>query len=154
MSFQCLIYLKLERSEENVFWHSHVFIIFEALKPYLEQKGRLIFKNWLRVTLMTLMKRSKRKLLLKCLYEMQLLEFAFDPKSHESFYLIKLTEEEKKKTEDVEDGFGHLIKKEMKHLEGLFLKRKFDPDNLYTTSKKPKSTFFFRESVLFLWVQL
>ena len=81
---------------------------------------------------------------------MQLLEFAFDPKSHESFYLIKLTEEEKEKTEDVEDGFGHLIKKEMKHLEGLFLKRKFDPDNLYTTSKKPKSTFFFRESVLFL----
>ena len=73
-----------------------------------------------------------------------------NPKSHESFYLIKLTEEEKEKTEDVEDGFGHLIKKQMKHLEELFLKRKFDPDNLYTTSKKPKSTFFFRESVLFL----
>ena len=119
------------------------FYHLRGSETILEQKGRLIFKNWLRVTLMTLMKRSKRKLLLKCLYEMQLLEFAFDPKSHESFYLIKLTEEEKEKTEDVEDGFDHLIKKEMKHLEGLFLKRKFDPDNFYTTSKKPKSTFFF-----------
>ena len=47
MSFQYLIYLKLERLEENVFWHSHIFIIFEALKAYMEQKGRLIFKNWL-----------------------------------------------------------------------------------------------------------
>ena len=36
----------------------------------------------------------------------------------------------------------------MKHLEGVFLERKFDSDNLYTISKNPKSTFFLRESVM------
>ena len=43
MSFQHLLYLKLDRSEENVFCYSQIFIIFEALIPYLEHKGRLIF---------------------------------------------------------------------------------------------------------------
>ena len=52
-----------------------------------------------------------------------------NPKSCESFY-IKITKEEKEKTEDEEDGFGYVIKKEMKkmvwvtlgmkHLEGVF----------------------------------
>ena len=56
--------------------------------------------------------------------------------------------------EDVKDGFGHLMKKGMTPLDGIFLKRWFNHDNLYTLSKKPKSTFFFRESVLFLSVQL
>ena len=79
---------------------------------------------------------------------------ATDPKSYEFFYLIKITEEEKEKTEDVEDGLGHLIKKGLKHLEGVFLERKFDSDNLYTVLKKPKSAFFFIESVVFASVQL
>ena len=34
-----------------------------------------------------------------------------DPKSCEPFYLIKIIEEENKKSEDVEDGFGQAIKK-------------------------------------------
>ena len=61
---------------------------------------------------------------------------------------------EKEKTEDKEDGFGHIIKQGMKHLEGMFLERKFDSDNLYTIHKKPKSAFSFRESVVFPSVQL
>ena len=44
MSFQYLIYLKLDRSEENVFCYSHVFIIFEALILYMEHKGRQYLK--------------------------------------------------------------------------------------------------------------
>ena len=43
---------------------------------------------------------------------------AADPKSCESFYLIKIAEEEKEKAEDVEDVFGHVITKGMKHLKG------------------------------------
>ena len=38
-------------------------------------------------------------------------------------------------------------RKGMKHLEGMFLERKFHSDSLYTISKKPKSAFVFRESV-------
>ena len=79
---------------------------------------------------------------------------AADAKSCKSFHLIKIREEEKEKTEDMEDGFGHITKKRMKHLEGLFLERKFDFDNLYTISKRPNSTFFFKESVMFPSVQL
>ena len=45
MPFQYLLYLKLDRSEENIFWYSQIFIIFEALIPCLEHKGRLTFKN-------------------------------------------------------------------------------------------------------------
>ena len=69
-------------------------------------------------------------------------------KSQESFYLIKITEEEKEKAEDVKDSFSYVTKKAMKHLEGVFLKRKFYSHNLCTISKKPKSVFFFRESVV------
>ena len=71
-----------------------------------------------------------------------------NPKSWESFYLIKITEEEKEKTEDVKDSFSYVTKKAMKHLEGVFLKRKFYSYNLCTISKKLKSVFFFRESVV------
>ena len=42
--FQYVLYLKLERSEKNVFWYSHIFIIFKALVPYLEHKGELMLK--------------------------------------------------------------------------------------------------------------
>ena len=45
MSFQYLLYLKLDRSEENIFCYSQIFTIFEALIPYVEHKGRPIFKN-------------------------------------------------------------------------------------------------------------
>ena len=79
---------------------------------------------------------------------------AIDPKFCESFYLVKITEEEKENMEDVEDGFGYVIKKQMKHLEGVFLQRKFDSDNLYTIPKKIKSAFFFRESLVFPSLQL
>ena len=77
-----------------------------------------------------------------------------DPKSCESFYTIKIIEEEKEKTEYAGDGFRHVMSKGMKHLEGVFLESKFDSDNLYTIPKKPKSTFFFRENVVFLSEQL
>ena len=46
--------------------------------------------------------------------------YAVNPKSRESFYLITITGEEKETTEDVEDGFGHVMKKQMKHLKGCF----------------------------------
>ena len=45
MLFLYLLYLKIDRSEEKLFWYSHIFIIFEALIPYLEHKGSLTFKN-------------------------------------------------------------------------------------------------------------
>ena len=45
-------------------------------------------------------------------------------------------------------------RKGMKHLEGVILERKFHSDNLYTIPKKPKSAFYFRESVVFPSVQL
>ena len=44
--------------------------------------------------------------------------------------------------------------KQMKHLEGEFLGKTFNSDNPYTIPKKPKSAFFFRESVVFLSLQL
>ena len=59
---------------------------------------------------------------------------AADLKSCESFYLIKITEEERAQTEDVEDSFGQVIKKGMKHLEGVFLERKFDSQYLRNQS--------------------
>ena len=54
----------------------------------------------------------------------------------------------------MEDDFTQFIKKGMKYHEEVFLERKFDSDNVYTISKKPKSTFFFRESVVLPSVQL
>ena len=41
----------------------------------------------------------------------------------------------------------------LKHLEGVFFKRKFDSDNLYMIPKKPKPGFFF--SVVFppVWLE-
>ena len=70
-----------------------------------------------------------------------------NPKSCEGFYLIKIIEEEKEKMEDVEDDFGQVIKKGMKHLEEVFSERKFDSDNVYTIPKKRNSAFFFLEKV-------
>ena len=54
----------------------------------------------------------------------------------------------------MEDGFAHVMKKGMEHLEGVFLERKFDSDNLYVIHKKSKSLCFFSKSVMFLSVQL
>ena len=65
-----------------------------------------------------------------------------DLKSRESFYLIKITEEKIEKTEDVEDGFGHVMKKGMKHLGKVFLEKKFDSNNPYRITKRPKPAFF------------
>ena len=42
----------------------------------------------------------------------------------------------------------------MKHLEAVFLERKFDSDILCTVPKKSKSTFVFIESAVFLPIQL
>ena len=77
-----------------------------------------------------------------------------DPKSCESFYLKKISEEEKQKTEDVENDFSQVIKKGMKHLEKMFLERNFDSGNVYTIPKKPRSAFFFREGAVLPSVQL
>ena len=46
------------------------------------------------------------------------------------------------------------IIKGMKHLEGVFLERKFDSDILCTIPKKPKSAFFSIEKTVFLPMQL
>ena len=59
---------------------------------------------------MTLIKGSQ-KILLKCLYVDTVVALAAKHKSFESFYLMTIIEEEKEKKEDVEDGFGHVIKK-------------------------------------------
>ena len=37
----------------------------------------------------------------------------------------------------------------MKHLEGVFLERKFNSDNLCSILKKPKTAFFFIQSPVF-----
>ena len=79
---------------------------------------------------------------------------AANPKSLDYFYLIKITEEQKEKTEDVEYGFGQVIKKGTKHFEGMFVERKFDSDNIYSISKKLKSAFFFKDSVVSPSVEL
>ena len=31
--------------QKKIYFDIHIFIIFEALMPYLEHKGRLLFKN-------------------------------------------------------------------------------------------------------------
>ena len=94
--------------------------------------------------------KKQEKIAVEMLVRNTIVALAADPKSHESFYLIKITEE---KTEDMKNRIRHLIKNGMTPLDGVFLKRKFNPDNLYTPSKKSKSAFFFRESVLFLSLQ-
>ena len=67
---------------------------------------------------------------------------AADLKSRDAFYLIKITEEKIEKTENVEDGFGHVMKKGMKHLEKVLLEKKFVSNNPYTIPKRPKPAFF------------
>ena len=99
------------------------------------------------------MKGSKRKLLLKCLYVLQLLHLRLIPNLVSRSTSQRL-QKRRKKTEDVEDGFGHVIKKGMKYPEEVLLERKCDSDNLYTIPKKPKSAFFVRESEMFPSVQL
>ena len=76
-----------------------------------------------------------------------------DSKSHKSFYFIKTTEEEQQKLEDATDGYGYVVKKGVKHFEGLFFERKFDSDKVYTLNEK-KRAFFYKESVVFPSVQL
>ena len=44
--------------------------------------------------------------------------------------------------------------KGMKHLEGVFLERKFDSDIPWLVPKKPESKLFFTESAVFLAMQL
>ena len=63
---------------------------------------------------------KQEKITAKMLARDAVVALAADSKPCESLYLIKITEVEKEKTEDVEDGFGHVIKKGMKHLEGVF----------------------------------
>ena len=79
---------------------------------------------------------------------------AANPKSLDYFYLIKFTEEQKEKTEDVAYGFGQVIKKRTKHFEGVFVERKFDSDNIHSVSKKLKSALFFKDSVVSPLVEL
>ena len=97
---------------------------------------------------------KKKEVAAKMLVRDTVVALVANPKSCESFYLIKIKGEEKETRKDVDDGFRHVIKKEMKHLEEAFLERKFDSDNFYTRPKKPKFPFFFRESVVFPSVQL
>ena len=58
-------------------------------------------------------------------------------------------------------SFSNLVVDEIKHnqkrgkdLEGDFLERKFDCDNIYTIPKKCRSTFFPKESLVLPSVQL
>ena len=73
---------------------------------------------------MTLMERNE-KIAAEMLIRDIVVAFTYDPNSRESFYIIKITKEEKEKMGDVEDGFGHVIKKGMKHLEGKHLRKEF-----------------------------
>ena len=61
MPFQNLIYLKLDRSKENIFCYSHIFIIFEALILYLEHKGRLILAKLAKIDFDDIVAREARE---------------------------------------------------------------------------------------------
>ena len=61
MPFQNLIYLKLDRSKENIFFHPHIFIIFEALILYLEHKGRLILAKLAKIDFDDIVAREARE---------------------------------------------------------------------------------------------
>ena len=76
--------------------------------------------------------KKQEKIAVEMLVRNTIVALAADPKFHESFYLIKITEE---KTEDMKNRIRHLIKNGMTPLDGVFLKRKSNPDNLYTPSK-------------------
>ena len=65
---------------------------------------------------------KKKEVTAKMLVRDTVVALAANPKSCESFYLIKIKGEEKETREDVDDGFRHVIKKEMKHLEIVFRK--------------------------------
>ena len=68
-----------------------------------------------------------------------------DDKDNKSFYLVKKIEEEKEKMEDIDDGFGHKVKKGMKHFEGIFLETRYDSDKQYVIPKRPRHVFFYRD---------
>ena len=65
-------------------------------------------------------KDKQEKITGKILVGDTVVALADDPKSCESFYLKKITKEEKEKMGDTKDGFGHVIKNGMKHLEQAF----------------------------------
>ena len=134
--------------------------IFEEYDLAVQQLSRtylwsgMIVKENLGTEFDDIDEEKQKEVAAKMLVRDTVVAIAVDPKSPESFYLIMITGEAKETTEDVEDGFRHVIKKEMKDLEGELLERKFDSDNVYTIPKKPKFPFFFKEGVVFPSVQL
>ena len=77
---------------------------------------------------------------------------AAEKKSPETFYLMKITEEEQSKEEDHMDDYGHRVKKGVKHLQGVFFERECGSDKRYKLTKK--RAFFYRESIVYPFVQL
>ena len=49
---------------------------------------------------------------------------------------------------------GEVVKKGMKHFEGIFLENRFDSDKQYVIPKRPRRAFFYRESVVMPSIQL
>ena len=77
---------------------------------------------------------------------------AADAKDNKNFNLLKTIETEKMK--DVEDGFGEVVRKGIRHFKGIFLENRFDSDKQYVIPKKPRRAFLYRESVVLPSVEL
>ena len=170
MSFQYLLYLKLNSWEENAFWCSHISIIFEILMSYLEHKGRLqkcyshiqfsiwcsVYRHWLFGKVEnTTEKRTTVCPLVRC-WDYSPFWYKDGNKEFHCYLSSELVQDHAFNNlvvDEILEDINH-DQKSMKYLEGLFLKRKFDSGNLYTIPKKPRFAFFFRESMVLLSVQL
>ena len=155
--------MKLDSSEENVFWYSHIFIIFEALHHAWSIKRSYgnaihIFNSLFDTVSINIDFSEKLKILLKkepqsvhwpgveIIVDSRILRKDSNKEYHGylSDDLIQIHAFSNLALDEMLQGTDH-DQKGMKHLEGVFLEKKFD-------SEKPKSAFFFKESVMFLSV--
>ena len=81
-----------------------------------------------------------------------LVALAADVKAIEAFHLIEITAEENIAPYDEKDKWGNHVKSGQLHLRGLFFERESGSQTRYKKIKK--EAFFFRESVVYAFVQL
>ena len=77
---------------------------------------------------------------------------AADVKAIEAFHLIEITAEENIAPYDEKDKWGNHVKSGQLHLRGLFFERESGSQTRYKKIKK--EAFFFRESVVYAFVQI
>ena len=127
--------INCEDIEEKKGWRKvsrvhHCRWIFQILSSFLYPKKKnesitstlMIVKENFGIDFDDIDDGKKKEVTAKMLVRDTVVALAANPKSCESFYLIKIKGEEKETREDVDDGFRHVIKKEMKHLEIVFRK--------------------------------